>query len=82
LSYLCINKIVEVYKLVCLGKVFFLSRPRRFGKSLLSTIRYLFEGEKDCVDVLRDVVVEENEKYSQEMVVVIDEYGYDGVGER
>ena len=31
-----------------IGKQFFLSRPRRFGKSLLiSTLKYLFEGRRD-----------------------------------
>ncbi len=53
LNYLYIDKTAEVYKLVRSGKVFFLSRPRRFGKSLLlSTIRYLFEGEKELFEGL------------------------------
>ncbi len=53
LNYLYIDKTPEVYKLVRSGKVFFLSRPRRFGKSLLlSTIRYLFEGERELFDGL------------------------------
>ncbi len=53
LNYLYIDKTPEVYKLVRSGKVFFLSRPRRFGKSLLlSTIRYLFEGEKELFEGL------------------------------
>ncbi len=53
LNYLYIDKTPEVYRLVRSGKVFFLSRPRRFGKSLLlSTIRYLFEGEKELFEGL------------------------------
>ena len=34
-----------VYKLATEGKIYFLSRPRRFGKSLLlSTLKCYFEG--------------------------------------
>lgn len=37
-----------VYKLAAEGRVYFLSRPRRFGKSLLlSTLRYYFLGRRD-----------------------------------
>ena len=37
-----------VYSLAMEGKVYFLSRPRRFGKSLLlSTLRSYFEGKKE-----------------------------------
>lgn len=37
-----------IYKLLTAGKYFFLSRPRRFGKSLmLSTIEAYFEGRRD-----------------------------------
>ena len=36
-----------VYKLATEGKIYFLSRPRRFGKSLLlSTLKCYFEGRK------------------------------------
>jgi hypothetical protein len=37
-----------VYKLINSGKYYFLSRPRRFGKSLLiSTISYLFQSKRE-----------------------------------
>ncbi len=43
-----VDKTDLVYKLVTEGKPYFLSRPRRFGKSLLlSTLEYYFEGKKD-----------------------------------
>ena len=42
------DKTELIYNLSNLSKYVFLSRPRRFGKSLLiSTLRYLFEGRKD-----------------------------------
>ena len=44
-----VDKTAYVYKMThSLGKYFFLSRPRRFGKSLLiSTLKAYFEGKKD-----------------------------------
>jgi len=45
---LYIDKTRHIYQMVTEGSVYFLSRPRRFGKSLtLSTLRSLFEGEKE-----------------------------------
>jgi hypothetical protein len=36
------------------GTLFFISRPRRFGKSLmLSTLKYLFEGRKELFKGLK-----------------------------
>ncbi len=47
-DYLYIDKTRPIHKLITGGKYYFLSRPRRFGKSLLvSTLKYLFQGEKD-----------------------------------
>ena len=47
-NYIYVDKTEYIYKLINSGKYYFLSRPRRFGKSLLlSTIRYLFQGHKD-----------------------------------
>jgi len=46
-NYIYVDKTEYIYKLINQGKYYFLSRPRRFGKSLLlSTIRYLFENQK------------------------------------
>ena len=45
---LYIDKTEWVWKMVREGKYYFLSRPRRFGKSLLlSTLRSFFEGRED-----------------------------------
>ena len=47
-GYLYVDKTEYIYKLVNNGKPYFLSRPRRFGKSLfLSTLRAYFEGKKE-----------------------------------
>jgi putative lipoic acid-binding regulatory protein len=45
---LYVDKTDRVYNLIETGKLYFLARPRRFGKSLLiSKFRYLFEGKKE-----------------------------------
>ena len=47
-KYLYIDKTELIYRMVKTGKYYFLSRPRRFGKSLLiSTIEAYFRGQKD-----------------------------------
>ena len=47
-GYLYIDKTEHVYRLVSEGSYYFLSRPRRFGKSLLlSTIKALFLGKRE-----------------------------------
>lgn len=47
-GYVYVDKTALVYKLVTEGKVYFLSRPRRFGKSLLvSTLECYFRGRRD-----------------------------------
>jgi hypothetical protein len=47
-NFIYVDKTEYIYNLINQGKYYFLSRPRRFGKSLLlSTIRYLFQGHKD-----------------------------------
>ena len=52
-GYIYVDKTDLVHKLVTEGKIYFLSRPRRFGKSLLlSTIRSYFEGRKDLFEGL------------------------------
>ncbi|RKX84289.1 MAG: AAA family ATPase [Spirochaetes bacterium] len=47
-EYLYIDKTKFIYNIANSGKYYFLSRPRRFGKSLtLSTLGSLFEGERE-----------------------------------
>ena len=48
LNCVYIDKTEYIYKMINLSKYIFLSRPRRFGKSLLvSTLQSYFEGKKD-----------------------------------
>ena len=47
-GYVYVDKTDLIHKLVNGGNIYFLSRPRRFGKSLLvSTLKYYFQGRKD-----------------------------------
>ena len=47
-GYVYVDKTALVHRLATEGKIYFLSRPRRFGKSLLvSTLKYYFQGRKD-----------------------------------
>ena len=53
LNAIYVDKTDLIYKLVSSGKYYFLSRPRRFGKSLLvSTLKSYFEGRKDLFEGL------------------------------
>ena len=46
-DYIYVDKTDLVYSLATEGKIYFLSRPRRFGKSLLvSTLEHYFMGHK------------------------------------
>ncbi len=48
LNAVYVDKTDQIYRLTHSSKYVFLSRPRRFGKSLLSsTMRYYFEGRRD-----------------------------------
>lgn len=50
-GYAYVDKTEVIYRLTQSGKYFFLSRPRRFGKSLmLSTIEAYYEGRKDLFE--------------------------------
>lgn len=53
-GYVYIDKTDMVYSLVTEGKIYFLSRPRRFGKSLLvSTLKNYFLGRKELFKGLK-----------------------------
>ena len=52
-GYVYVDKTALIHQLATTGKYYFLSRPRRFGKSLLvSTLQALYEGRKDLFDGL------------------------------
>ncbi|MDR0994978.1 MAG: AAA family ATPase, partial [Tannerella sp.] len=52
-GFLYVDKTAYVYRLATQGKVYFLGRPRRFGKSLLlSTMKAYFLGQKELFESL------------------------------
>ena len=53
-GYLYVDKTEYIWRLVSTGSYYFLSRPRRFGKSLfLSTIEEYFSGSKELFQGLK-----------------------------
>ncbi|MBD8984356.1 MAG: AAA family ATPase, partial [Bacteroides cellulosilyticus] len=52
-GYVYVDKTALVYQLVTTGAIYFLSRPRRFGKSLLvSTLEAYYSGRKELFEGL------------------------------
>lgn len=52
-GWVYVDKTALIHRLVSTGKYYFLSRPRRFGKSLLlSTLKAYFEGKKELFEGL------------------------------
>ena len=52
-GYVYVDKTALIYRLVTTGRIYFLSRPRRFGKSLLlSTLRNYFLGRRELFEGL------------------------------
>ena len=59
-GYVYVDKTEMIYSLVKGGKIYFLSRPRRFGKSLLvSTLKNYFLGRKE---LFKGLAIDELEK--------------------
>lgn len=59
-GYVYVDKTELVYKLVSSGEYYFISRPRRFGKSLLTTtLEAYFQGRKD---LFKGLAMEQLEK--------------------
>lgn len=70
-NYLYIDKTPDIYKLVEQGgQYYFLSRPRRFGKSLLlSTLEELFSGNKE---LFKDLWIYDKIEWKTNPVIHID----------
>ena len=70
-GYLYVDKTALVYQIANVGKPYFLSRPRRFGKSLLlSTFEAYFQGRKD---LFRGLAIEKLEtEWTQYPVLHLD----------
>ena len=53
-GYIYVDKTPLIYKMITEGKPYFLSRPRRFGKSLLvSTLAAVFEGRRELFEEIK-----------------------------
>ena len=60
-GYVYVDKTALMYKLLSEGKYYFLSRPRRFGKSLLiSTLEAYFLGKKELFEGLAVAEIEKD----------------------
>ncbi|NOQ37211.1 MAG: AAA family ATPase [Methylococcaceae bacterium] len=67
-NYYYIDKTPLISQLVEKGKYYFLSRPRRFGKSMLvSTLSSVFKGEQA---LFKDLYLEKNWDWSQQYPVI------------
>ncbi|UTY27037.1 ATP-binding protein [Treponema denticola] len=79
-TFLYVDKTLYAFKLANLGKVYFLSRPRRFGKSLfLSTLKAYFLGQKELFKGLyiekaeeKRAEIEKNEAWGEYPVLYMD----------
>ena len=79
-KYLYVDKTKYVYNLVCTSSPYFLSRPRRFGKSLfLSTLKAYFLGQKELFKGLyiekaeeKRAEIEKNEAWVEYPVFYLD----------
>lgn len=70
-GYLYIDKTEQVWNLIEQGSYFFLSRPRRFGKSLLmSTLHAYFDGKKELFEGL--AIAQREQKWEAHPVLHLD----------
>jgi len=71
-----VDKTADIYQMIFGGKYYFISRPRRFGKSLLvSTLAELFAGNKKLFNNLW--IVHSNYDWQEYPVIKIDFSGID-----
>ena len=62
-GFVYVDKTDMVYSLATEGKTYFLSRPRRFGKSLLlSTLKAYFQGRKELFTGLKIAELEQGQR--------------------
>ena len=68
-GYVYVDKTKLIWELAHYGKYIFLSRPRRFGKSLLtSTLKSYFSGERELFEGLKIMELEKELSGSLEEV--------------
>lgn len=80
-DYIYVDKTEHIYRLATEGRYYFLSRPRRFGKSLLiSTMKELFQGNQKLFE---DLWIEDKWDWSKKHPVIHISFAkadYQGVG--
>ncbi|MDY4521794.1 MAG: AAA family ATPase [Bacteroidales bacterium] len=75
-GYTYVDKTDLIYRLVTTGTIYFLSRPRRFGKSLLlSTLKSYFSGQRDLFQGLAIEKLEQ--KWDKHIVLHVNFAGSD-----
>ncbi len=74
-DYIYVDKTKYIYELVKDGGYIFISRPRRFGKSLLlSTVEYLYEGKKE---LFKGLYIEEKWDWNESYPVIRIDFSID-----
>ena len=69
-GFVYVDKTDLIYKLTR-GHIYFLGRPRRFGKSLLvSTLKYYFEGRRDLFEGLK--IMDQETEWLKHVVLLFD----------
>ncbi|MEZ4662711.1 MAG: ATP-binding protein [Caldilineaceae bacterium] len=80
-NYLYVDKTRHIHRLLTTGKFFFLSRPRRFGKSLtLSTIASIYRGERELFEGLWIAEQWEWQKVQPVLHISFSSVDYQGLG--
>ena len=69
-DYIYVDKTELIYKLITTGRYYFLSRPRRFGKSLLvGTLKEIFSGNKE---LFKGMWIENKWDFEEHLVLHLD----------
>ena len=73
-NYVYVDKTQLLYQMITQGEVYFLSRPRRFGKSLLvSTLHAIFRGKRH---LFKDLWIDQSDyTWEQHPVIWLDMSG-------
>ncbi len=74
-----VDKTLQIYQLILEGNLYFLSRPRRFGKSLLiSTLEHIFSGQKE---LFQNLAIGQKTEYSWEAYPIL-QFNFASYGHR
>ena len=77
-EYLYVDKTQHIYNLLTSGSYYFLTRPRRFGKSLLlSTIKEIYQGNKA---LFKDLWIEDKWDWTKKNPVI--HIGFNSIGHK